>query len=142
MSRKEPSPIYLAFLSVVQERWPEFMSYSSISEHGDLVVEYPSPYTMNASVLWISADVHYDEIIVSFGGGHMHGGAWDDISAPDYQFQSTIKLIDAILNDEVVGCTLKSGGALGYLEYLKKQPYWCNVRSIRSWCGTHDVDLS
>ena len=137
-----PNQIKTAFLAVVREQWPEFMEFAVTNDAGDLVIEYPSPHRRDAMALWISADADLDEMIVGFGGGHSHGGPWNNPAAGDYQFKSTIEFIDGILAEDVVGCTLISGGAIGYLEHLKQQPYWCEVQSVHSWRGTHDEDFS
>ena len=137
----KPSKIKNAFLAVVRDRWPEFIGFATTNDGGDFVIEYPSPHRSDGMVLWISADADLDEVIVGFGGGHSHGGPWDEPDAADYQFKSTIEFIDSILAEDVVGCTLTSGGSIGNLNSLKQQPYWCNVRSVRSWRGTHDEEF-
>ncbi|MFT7463067.1 MAG: hypothetical protein ACI9EF_001409 [Pseudohongiellaceae bacterium] len=129
-----------AFLRVVRARWPELEDFASLSEYDELTIECPSPHTAHAPVLWISADVHTDEVIIAFAGGHSSGGPWDEPESADFEFRSSIKFIDGILSEAVVGCVLKSGGAIGYLDYLKEEDYWSEVQSVRSWKGMHDAD--
>lgn len=131
-----------AFLAVVRGRWLAFLKFASLSEFDEVTIEYPSPHTAHALALWISADVHTDEVIVAFAGGHSHGGPWRAPEDEDFEFRSSIKFIEGILSEAVVGCVLKSGGAIGYLDAMKQQPYWNDVQSIRSWRGKHDADLA
>ena len=128
------------FLRVIKDRWPEFLNFASLQVDNELVIEYPSPHSANAPVLWISADVHLDEMIVGLAGPHSNGGPWNDPSELDYEFRSTIKFIEAILREEVVACMWRTGGAIGQLEYLKSQAYWKDVQSIRSWRGSFDAN--
>lgn len=133
-----------AFLAVVREHWPGFLPHTRVRDVGgdaELVLEVPSPRGPEGPVLWICADVHLDEVIVAFGGGHSHGGAWRSAADPDHRFAATIELIAGILDDEVVGCGLDGGGgALARRDRLEQQPFWPRVRSLRSWSGAHDLE--
>jgi hypothetical protein len=128
-----------SFLELVGSKWPEFLDHASLSKRGCLVIEYPSPHRPDRAVLRISADDDYDEVIIGFAGGHSHGGPWSDPDDGDYHFKSSMSFIRAILGEEVVGCVLNSGGAIGYLDHLKDAPYWSKVREVKSWKGTHDA---
>lgn len=74
-------------------------------------------------MLWIAADADLDEIIALLAGSHSHGGPWADFAAPDYEFAASIEFIEGILEEEVVGCTLKSGGVVGRLDQLRHEGY-------------------
>lgn len=104
------------FVAVVRERWPAFLDFASVNERGELTIEFPR--------------------------GHSHGGLWNDPAWGDYEFASSIQFIDGTPNEEVVGCVLESGGAIGQLASLKQQPYWKDVRTVRSWLGKHDADYA
>lgn len=141
MDKSKLARIGSAFLDVVRTRWPEFLPFASITEFGELRIEFPSPISPRMPVLWITTDVHSDEVIVGFGGGHSHGGPWDDPSSPDFAFAESVAFINAILRDEVVGCSLASGGgAIGYIDHMRDRKYLGKAKSIRSWSGDLDVD--
>ena len=74
MDESKLTPIGRAFLAVVQKHWPQFLAFASIREYGELFFDYPSPLSAQATTLWISADVHLDEIIIGLTGSHSHGG--------------------------------------------------------------------
>ena len=141
METSRLAPIGTAFLELLQTRWPEFTQHASVDECGSLVVTVPSPHGSDGAVLWLSADADSDEVIVAFGGGHSHGGPWLQLGDLDYQFQASARLIDDVLVERVVGCTIGAGGgALGSLDQLRCASWWRDVRAIRSWRGTHDWD--
>lgn len=138
LNEKTLTPIAIAFLGIVRQHWPDFIEYAASTDDGALIVEYPSPHTVHASILGISTDVYLDEIIVTFGSGHSHRGQWDNPEDSDYRFDSTAHLINAILNENVVGCQMKNGA--GGLLHFEKLPDSSLIRSVRSWRGTHDMD--
>tara|TARA_R110002073_G_scaffold87721_4_gene208339 strand:- start:331 stop:747 length:417 start_codon:yes stop_codon:yes gene_type:complete len=130
-----------AFLELLRARWPEFAQHASVDECGSLVVTMPSPRRSDGTSLWLSADADSDEVIVAFGGGHSHGGPWLELCDVDYQFQASARLLDDVLAERVVGCTIGGGGgAIGSLDQMRSASWWSDVRAIRSWLGTHDWD--
>lgn len=135
------APIGTAFLELVQTRWPEFVQHASVDECGSLVVTVPATDRSDGAVLWFCADADYDEVIVAFGGGHSHGGPWLELGDIDYQFQASTRIIDDVLAERAVGCTIGAGGgAIGYVDQMRSASWWSDVQAIRSWRGSHDWD--
>jgi hypothetical protein len=127
-----------AFAEVALERWPEFLQFA-MDEDGSLRFDIPAP--SGATDLMIIADIDCDEIIIGIGGGHSHGGPWQQPGDPDYQMQASIRFIGEILRDEVVGCSHKGGGgSIGEIEYLRSSSWWPTVVEVRSWSGARDED--
>jgi hypothetical protein len=129
-------PVAAAFLSVVGARWPDLLLHA-VEEEGSLVFTVPAP--MGSAVLWIAADIDFDEVIIGFGGGHSHGGPWQAGEAADGDFHRTIAFLDDIFAERVVGCRFEDGGgALCSLDVARASPWWAHVRAVRSWRGRHD----
>ena len=132
MDASKLAPIGKEFLAVVQARWPEFLKYASVDDSGSLVIEYPSPSRTDAAQLWISADADFDEVVIGFGGSHSHGGPWNQPDSADVCFNSSAEFIDTILNETVVGYTLRSGqSGIGLLACIKAAPLeGCPIRPV------------
>lgn len=125
-----------AFAEVAIERWPEFLRFAK-DEAGSLRFDIPAP--SGETDLMIIADVDCDEMIIGIGGGHSHGGPWQEPGDPDYQLQATIRFIGEILRDEVVGCSHRGGGgSIGEIGYLRASSWWSSVAEVRSWSGARD----
>ena len=125
-----------AFADVAIERWPEFLQFAK-DEDGSLRFDIPAP--SGVTDLMIIADIDYDEVIIGIGGGHSHGGPWQEPGDPDYRFEASIRFIGEILGDKAVGCSHRGGGgSIGKLEYLRASSWWRSVAEVRSWSGAHD----
>jgi hypothetical protein len=125
-----------AFGEMICARWPEFLQHAS-TRQGSLWIELPAP--SGATTLWIRADVDFDEVIIGIGGGHSHGGEWEQADDPDYRFEASVRFIGDILADRVVGCShCGGGGSIGTLDHLRAVPWWRSVVEVRSWTGVHD----
>lgn len=142
MDEPQPGEIGAAFLNSIRSRWPKLLPFATVaSSSQDLVIDYPSPFRSDGECLHITADADLDELIIGFGGGHSHGASWRHPGDPDHEFRGTIRFIEGIFEERVVGATLKAGGWIGELSALKASEHWASVRAVRSWRGTHDQGL-
>lgn len=128
-----------AFHKALVARWPEFAPHADFNAFGDLTFEVPRNVAIDAlgeEVLIVIADEDLDETLIAFGGGHSHGGAWRTATDPDHQFRGSIKFIEDILAERVIGfSTGQGGGGMGSREWVDSQE---NANHVRSWQGTYD----
>jgi len=132
------APVGVAFLEVVRARWPQLLPYATVDAHGSLVIAFPSPHRADAEPLRVVADAH-DEIVVAFGGGWEKSGSWRVATAADPGFAASQRLLDDLFTERAVACTFRDGRrALGSLDELRATDWWRDLRTLRSWRGTHD----
>lgn len=114
---------------------PRLLEAQTLTSIGDLVVEVRSPADDGRTVQ-ITVDIHADEVIVAFGGGHSHGGDWRAPDDPDYGFAQTFRLLSEIFDEQVVGYSLpRGGGGLAHVDAIRGLP---RDATIRSWRGALD----
>ncbi len=129
-----------AFHGAVVTHWPEFAAFARLNESGELVFEVSRNLADNEGdrvCLVATADEDLDETIIAFGGGHSHGGDWRCPTGPDFRFQGSIRLIEDIIAERVIGYSTEAGG--GGLGSHQQMASLENVTDVRSWRGTYDL---
>lgn len=140
MDHSQLGEIGQALIKILGERWPEFLDHRRVRDDRDLEIRYPSPHRADLKELLVLGDADLDEVIISFDGGHSHGGPWREPGDVDHGFAGSVRLIQAILDETVVGYELENGvRAIAELDGLRRSEEWGKVKHVASWRGTHDV---